>query len=201
MKVLVGCECSGIVRDAFLARGHEAISCDHEKSAMLGPHYQGDLFDLIDFPFDLAIIHPPCTHISVSGAHRFSDKKHDGRYYAGVSFFMRCVRASAHIPHVCIENPVCIMSSLFERPTQIIQPYNFGEDASKATCLWLRGLPPLRGTQYCPPRIVHANGKEYQRWSNQTDSGQNNLPPSENRSAIRAQTYLGIARAMADQWG
>ena len=142
MKVLVACEFSGTVRDAFLARGHEAMSCDLLPTESPGPHYQGDLFDVIDCPWDLAIFHPECTHIAVSGAAHFKEKKMDGRQQSAVSFFMRIVRRSEHIPMTCIENPICIMSGLYRKPDQIVQPYMFGHPESKATCLWLKGCPP-----------------------------------------------------------
>ena len=150
-----------------------------------GPHYQGSLFDLIDYPFDLAIFHPPCTHLSVSGSRHFEAKRMDGRQQAAVSFFMSIVRRSAHIPMTAIENPVCIMSSLYRKPDQIIQPWMFGHGETKATCLWLKGLPQLRATNIVggrEPRIHH-------------------MPPSADRWKLRSQTYAGIAAAMADQWG
>ena len=137
MKVLIACEYSGVVRDAFLLGGHEAMSCDILDTESPGPHYKGDLFDVIDYPWDLAIFHPPCTHLSVSGSRHFAEKKMDGRQQAAVSFFMRIVRQSSHIPKVAIENPVCIMSSLHRKPDQIIQPYMFGDPYMKTTCLWL----------------------------------------------------------------
>lgn len=195
MRVLVACECSGVVRDAFLAAGHEAMSCDIKPTQSPGPHYQGDVRDVLDYPWDLMIAHPPCTHLSVSGAHRFAEKRMDGRQQASASFFL--MLAKSDIPRICIENPVCMLSSLWRQPDQIIQPYEFGHDASKKTCLWLKGLPRLKPTQRVTGRVI--DGKE--RFENQTDSGQNRLPPSETRAADRAKTYAGIARAMADQWG
>jgi hypothetical protein len=142
MKVLVACEFSGVVRDAFIRRGHDAMSCDLLPTESPGPHYQGDLFDVIDYPWDLAIFHPECTHIAVSGAAHFAAKKMDGRQQAAVSFFMRVVRRSEHIPKTCIENPICIMSSLYRKPDQIVQPWMFGHGETKATCLWLKNTPP-----------------------------------------------------------
>lgn len=185
MKVLVACEYSGRVRDAFIKRGHEAVSCDLLPTDAPGPHYHGDLFDVIDYPWDLMIAHPPCTHLAVSGARHFDEKKLDGRQYAAVSFFMRLVRRTAHIPRVAIENPVCVMSSLWRKPDQIIQPWQFGHGETKATCLWLRGLPPLK-----PTNIVE--GRE---------SRIHKMPPSDDRWKLRSETYEGIANAMADQWG
>ena len=185
MKILVACEFSGVVRDAFIARGHEAMSCDLLPTEVPGPHYEGDVFDVIDYPWDMAIFHPPCTDLSVSGARHFAAKKLDGRQYASVAFFMRLQRASAHIEKTCTENPVCVMSSLWRKPDQIIQPWQFGHGETKATCLWLKGLPELKSTN-----IV--SGRE---------SRVHNMPPSVDRWKIRSMTYQGVADAMADQWG
>jgi hypothetical protein len=185
MRVLVACEYSGVVRDAFIGRGHDAMSCDLLPTERPGPHYQGDLFDVIDYPWDLAIFHPPCTHLSVSGSRHFEAKRMDGRQQAAVSFFMRIVRQSAHIPKTAIENPVCIMSSLWRKPDQVIQPWQFGHGETKATCLWLKGLPPL-----APTDIVDGRENRIHR-----------MPPSPDRWKERSKTYQGIADAMADQWG
>jgi len=185
MKVLIGCECSGSVRDAFARLGHEVLSCDIQESDAGGPHYQGDIFDVIDYPWDLAIFHPPCTDLSVSGARHFAEKKMDGRQYASVSFFMKLVKESAHIPRVAIENPVCIMSSRWRKPDQIVQPWQFGHGETKSTCLWLKGLPPLK-----PTDIVDGRDNRIHR-----------MPPSADRGKLRSITYSGIAKAMADQWG
>lgn len=190
-------EHTGVIRDAFIACGHDAISCDLLDTEAPGPHYKGNMFDLIDYPWDLAIFHPECTHLAVSGSLRFEEKRFDGRQQSSVAFFMRIVRQSSHIKRTAIENPVCIMSTLYRKPDQIIQPYQFGHDASKATCLWLKGLPLLKPTLLVEPRIV--DGKP--RWANQTDSGQNKLPPSKDRWKLRSATYKGIASAMAEQWG
>jgi hypothetical protein len=178
------------------------MSCDLLPTEVPGPHYAGDVRDLLHFPWDLLIAHPPCTHLSVSGAAHFDAKRLDGRQQAAVSFFMSL--AKADVPRIAIENPVCIMSSLWRRPDQIIQPYQFGHDASKSTCLWLKGLPPLRPTSFVEPRRVEwpvGSGEFVDRWDNQTDSGQNKLPPSDDRWKIRSETYTGIAQAMAAQWG
>jgi len=194
MRVLIACESSGIVREAFRARGHVAMSCDMKPSEQEGMHYQGDVRDVIHACWDLMVAHPPCTHLSVSGAAYFEQKIIDGRQQSAASFFMELARAD--IPLIAIENPVCIMSSVWREPDQIVQPYQFGHDASKATCLWLKGLPPLKPTKFIEPRYV--DGKP--RWSNQTDSGQNKLPPSDERATERSRTYQGIAEAMAEQW-
>ena len=119
------------------------MSCDLLPTDAPGPHYQGDLFDVIDYPWDLMIAHPPCTHLAVSGSKHFEAKRMDGRQQAAVSFFMQIVRRSAHIQRVAIENPVCIMSSMWRKPDQTIQPWMFGHGETKATCLWLKGLPKL----------------------------------------------------------
>jgi hypothetical protein len=142
LKVLVACEFSGVVRDAFIRLGHDAMSCDLLPTEAPGPHYCGDLFDVIDYPWDLAIFHPECTHLAVSGARHFAAKRMDGRQQAAVAFFMRIERRSAHIPATAIEQPISIMSSIHRRPDQIIQPWQFGHGETKATCLWLKSCPP-----------------------------------------------------------
>ena len=198
MKILVACEYSGRVRNAFSALGHDVLSADFEPAEDNSPyHYQGDCFDLInDQHFDMMIAHPPCTYLSVSGIHW--NKRTPGREEKteeALEFVRRLMLVN--IPLVAIENPVSVIASRIREPDQIIQPYQFGEDASKSTCLWLKGLPPLVGTKYVPGRKV--GGRE--RWANQTDSGQNNLSPSATRWKERSRTYQGIADAMASQWG
>lgn len=183
--MLVACESSGTVRDAFIRSGHDAMSCDLLPTDSPGPHYQGDVFDVIDYPWELMIGHPPCTHLSVSGSRHFAEKKLDGRQQAAVSFFMRLIRQSAHIPMVAIENPVCIMSRLYRKPDQIIQPWQFGHGETKATCLWLNGLPLLQ-----PTNIVEGRENRIHR-----------MPPSPDRWKERSKTFQGIADAMASQWG
>jgi hypothetical protein len=185
MRVLVACESSGAVRDAFIRGGHEAMSCDLLPTDSPGPHYQGDVFDVIDYPWDLAIMHPPCTHLSVSGSRHFAEKKMDGRQQSAVSFFMRLIKQSGHIPKIAIENPVCIMSSLYRKPDQIIQPWQFGHGETKATCLWLKGLPLLT-----PTNIVDGREQRIHK-----------MAPSPDRWKERSKTYAGIAQAFADQWG
>lgn len=183
MRVLIACEYSGRVRDAFIARGHEAMSCDLLPTDAPGPHYQGDVFDVIDYPWDLMIAHPPCTHLAVSGARHFAEKRMDGRQQAAVAFFMKLARAP--IAKIAIENPVCIMSSLYRPADQIVQPWMFGHGETKATCLWLKGLKPLRPTDIVDGREPRIHF----------------MPPSEDRWKLRSETYMGIAEAMADQWG
>lgn len=195
MKILIACEYSGKVRDSFRQRGHEAVSCDLLPTDVPGPHYQGDVFDIINDGWDMMIGFPPCTYVCVSGLHW--NKKVPGRQQKtdeAIEFFKKLL--SVDIPHIALENPVGCLSTYVRKPDQIIQPYQFGDDASKKTCLWLKNLPLLRPTKYIEPRIV--DGKP--RWSNQTDSGQNNLTPTEDRWKIRSETYTGIANAMADQW-
>ncbi len=195
MRVLIACESSGAVRDAFRARGHFAMSCDLLPSEQPGPHHQGDVRELLGQEWDLLIAHPPCTYLSVSGMHWTTRGLRDPKLTEDALDFVRLFM-NAPIERVAIENPVSVISSRIRKPDQIIQPYQFGHDASKKTCLWLKGLPLLKPTQMVEPRIV--NGK--QRWGNQTDSGQNKLPPSKDRWKLRSKTYEGIADAMAAQW-
>ena len=200
MRVLVACEYSGRVRDAFIKRGHEAVSCDLLPSDSPGPHYQGNVLNILHNDWDLMIAHPPCTYLSVSGLHwNKRDKERAKKTEEALEFVRRLLEAP--IEKIALENPVSCISSRIRKPTQIIQPYNFGEDASKRTCLWLKGLPELTPTEYFPPRVVEYKGKMVNRWGNQTDSGQNRLGPSEDRWKERSLTYQGIADAMADQWG
>lgn len=183
MKVLVACEYSGRVRDAFLARGHDAMSCDLLPTDAPGPHYQGDVFDIIGNGWDLMIAHPPCTDLAVSGARHFAAKIADGRQQRALDF----VRAllDAPIERIALENPISVISSKIRKPDQIIQPWQFGHGETKATCLWLKNLPPL-----VPTDIVDGREARVHR-----------MPPSADRWKKRSETYLGIAKAMADQWG
>jgi len=197
MRVLIACEYSGAVRDAFLDRGHYAMSCDllDCESLQSGDHYRGDVRDILDNGWDLMIAHPPCTYLCSSGLHW--NTRVPGRQALTVEAldFIRLL-LGAPIPRIAIENPVGCISTQIRKPDQIIQPYMFGDDASKQTCLWLKNLPALISTETVEPRII--DGKK--RWGNQTDSGQNKLPPSADRWKIRSTTYAGIAKAMADQW-
>lgn len=214
MNVLVACERTGRVRDAFRALGHRALSVDLLPSAAPGPHHVGDIFEfLASAPadlWDLLIAFPPCTYLSVSGLHW--NGRRPGRSVetdAALAFVERLWRLP--IKRKCLENPKgCINTRLAFMPKpQIIQPYQFGDDASKATCLWLDNLPRLRRAGAAvTPRIVNVVGSDLlgdpigtPRWSNQTDSGQNKLSPSPERAQLRAETYKGIAGAMAAQWG
>lgn len=191
MQVLIACEYSGTVRDAFIARGHDAISCDLLPSETPGPHYQGPVQDLLGYGWDLMIAHPPCTHLAVSGARWFKDKAQE---QAEALAFVRLLLA-APIPRIALENPVSIISSRIRKPDQIIQPWQFGHEASKTTCLWLKGLPPLTPTNVVGKgaRHVTKSGKSLPKWYN--------LPPSADRWKIRSATFQGIADAMANQWG
>lgn len=190
MRVLVACEFSGIVRDAFIARGHDAISCDLLPSEREGPHISGPVEVVLGEGWDLMIAFPPCTHLAVSGALHFKNKIKEQE--DALSFVHRLL--SAPIPKIALENPVGVISTKIRKPDQIIQPYQFGEDASKKTCLWLKGLPLLKPTCYVSPN-------EKGVWGNQTPSGQNKLGPSIDRWKLRSRTYQGIANAMAEQWG
>lgn len=250
LRVLVACEYSGAVRDAFAKLGHQAMSCDLLPSEAPGLHYRGDVRDVLDgwMPvtfagdcdpegegdceasgadvasclcigptqegveyreterglfgrpigarnWDLMVAHPPCTYLCSSGIHWNSRVPGRAALTEEAINFVRLL-LDAPIGRVAIENPIGVLSSRLRKPDQIIQPWQYGHDASKATCLWLQNLPPLTPTLLVEPRIV--GGKK--RWANQTDSGQNRLGPSPDRWKLRAETYQGIADAMADQW-
>ena len=192
MRVLIACEYSGTVRDAFRAQGHAAMSRDLLPTDRPGPHYQGDVFDIIGNDWDLMIAHPPCTHLAVSGAKHFAAKIADGRQAAALFFVQRLF--DAPIARIALENPVSIISSQIRRPDQIIQPWMFGHEATKTTCLWLKGLPHLVPTNIVGKgaRHVTKSGKSLPTWYN--------LPPSPLRWKIRSATFQGIADAMAAQW-
>lgn len=183
MKILIACEYSGTVRDAFIKAGHQAISCDLLPTDVQGPHYQGSVFDILDDGFDMMIAHPPCTHLAVSGARHFKAKQADGRQQEALDFVQRLL--DADIPRIALENPISIISSRIRKPDQIIQPWQFGHGETKATCLWLKNLPCLE-----PTNIV--DGREQRIWK---------LPPGKDRWKIRSKTFQGIADAMAQQWG
>lgn len=183
MKVLVACEYSGVVRDAFIKRGHFAMSCDLLPTDVPGPHYQGDVFDIINKDWDLMIAHPPCTHLAVSGARHFPAKIADGRQQAALDFVRMLLEAP--IGKIALENPISVISSKIRKPDQIIHPWMFGHGETKATCLWLKNLQPLT-----PTNVV--DGREQRIWK---------MPPSKDRWKERSKTYQGIADAMAAQWG
>ena len=193
MRVLVACEYSGTVRDAFRARGHDAMSCDLLPTDRTGPHHQGDVLDVIGDGWDLMVAHPPCTYLASSGLH-WNKRRPERAALTDKALAFVMALASAPIQRIAIENPIGALSSRWRKPDQIIQPWMFGEDASKATCLWLQGLPALRPTDVLP-------GGPKARRANQTASGQNRLGPSPDRWKIRSTTYQGIADAMAEQWG
>ena len=191
MRILIACEYSGRVRDEFLKLGHESMSCDLLPTDAPGPHYQGDVRDVLDYPWDMMIAHPPCTDLAVSGAAWFAKKRMAGQQQASASFFM--MLAKADIPKIVIENPVCVMSSLWRKPDQTIQPWMFGHMEQKATCLWLKNTPPLAPTNIVKDEMMLLPRNQRERL--------HYLPPSEDRWKLRSETYLGIAQAMASQWG
>lgn len=184
MRILVACEESQAVTKELRRLGHEAYSCDLLPCGGGYPswHIQVDALELLKIKWDMVLAFPPCTHLAVSGARYFEEKRKDGRQQAAIDFFMRFVNCDC--PRVAIENPVGIMSTHYRKPDQIIQPWQFGHGETKATCLWLRGLPPLK-----PTDIV--SGREQRVWR---------MPPGPDRAKMRARTYAGIARAMAEQW-
>jgi hypothetical protein len=196
MRVLIACEFSGTVREAFAKLGHDAWSCDLEPTSLPGNHYQGDMFDIVNDGWDLIIAHPPCTHLAVSGARHFEKKRADGRQQQGIDFFMRVVNID--VPKLAVENPIGIMSTLYRKPEQIIQPFEYGHEATKSTCLWLKGLPLLKPTNIVSKGefVTFPSGKRMNKWY--ADSSK--LSPKE-REKWRNKTFQGIADAMADQWG
>lgn len=184
LRVLVACEYSGRVREAFRKLGHDAISCDLLPSEDNSPHHhQGDVFDLIGNGFDLMIAHPPCTHLSVSGARHFAAKRESGVQQEALEFVRNLM--AAPIERIAIENPISIISSQIRKPDQIIQPWQFGHGETKATCLWLKNLPKLT-----PTNIVEGREAKVHR-----------MPPGPDRWKERSRTYQGIADAFAAQWG
>ena len=192
MRVLIACEYSGTVRDAFIRAGHYAASCDLLPSeSPLGDHYQCRVLDILDHDWDLMIAHPPCTHLAVSGARWFKDKHQEQQQ--ALKFVRQLL--DAPIPLIALENPVSIISSHIRKPDQIIQPWQFGHEATKTTCLWLKGLPHLIPTNLVSKGDRHTtkSGKSLPTWYN--------LPPSADRWKIRSATFKGIANAMAEQWG
>ena len=196
MRVLVACEFSGRVRDAFIKRGHDAVSCDLLPTDSPGPHFECDVLDVLRNGWDLMIAHPPCTYLCASGLHwNKRDPSREVKTQRALEFIRTLMNAP--ITSIAIENPVGRIGTAIRPASQYIQPYEFGHDASKRTGLWLINLPKLKPTHYIEPRMV--NGK--QRWGNQTDSGQNKLAPSKDRWKERSMTYIGIAEAMAEQWG
>jgi hypothetical protein len=231
LRVLVGCEYSGRVRDAFLARGHDAVSCDLLPSDVPGPHYQGDVRDILDDGWDLGIFFPDCTYLTHSAEWCYKDdpgkKMRPGVLYGAerrqaredALAFVRLL-LDARIPKIALENPVGAISTRIRPASQYVQPYQFGDDASKKTGLWLKNLPPLVPTKMIPPRYVCCgevldldgvglygcpnccgDNKPLPRWGNQTNGGQNKHGPSDDRWKIRSYTWPGLADAMGEQWG
>lgn len=183
MKVLIACEYSGRVRDAFIAKGHDAWSCDLLPTDAPGPHFQCDVADILNNDWDLMIAHPPCTHLAVSGARHFAAKKASGVQDAALDFVRMLL--NANITKIALENPISIISSRIRKPDQIIQPWQFGHGETKSTCLWLKNLPKL-----VPTNIVDGRSDRIHK-----------MPPSPDRWKLRSTTYQGIADAMAEQWG
>lgn len=183
MKILIGCEFSGIVRDAFAAQGHYAVSCDILPSESPGNHYQGNVLNILADGWDLGVFHPPCTHLAVSGARWFPEKRKNGSQQAAIDFFLAL--ANAPISKIAVENPVSIMSTVWRKPDQVIQPWQFGHIETKATCLWLKNLPKLVPTEITKIRLSRIH----------------EMPPGPDRWKIRSRTFKGIAAAMAAQWG
>lgn len=181
MKILVACEYSGTVRDAFKAKGHDVMSCDLLDTDVPGNHYKGNVFDILNDGWDLMIAHPPCTHLAVSGARWFKEKKEE--QIEALNFVKMLF--DAPIEKIALENPISIISSKIRKPDQIIQPWMFGHGETKATCLWLKNLPKL-----IPTDIVEGREQRIHK-----------LPPTPDRWKIRSKTFEGIARAMAEQWG
>ena len=200
MRILVACEYSGTVRDAFAAKGHDAWSCDILPTDVPGNHYQGDVKDILHEGWDMVISHPPCTYLTVSGNRWYKDQYKDkfptrqqDRENA-IDFFM--MFANANIEKIAIENPIGIMSSKYRKPNQVIQPWMFGHKQNKATCLWLKNLPNLVPTNIVGPMPKNATGDEKKKWN-----AIHLLTPSPDRWKLRSKTFDGIAAAMADQWG
>jgi hypothetical protein len=195
MKVLVACEYSGIVRDAFAAKGHNAWSCDILPTESPGNHFEGDVLEHLDKGWDLMIAHPPCTHLAVSGARWFAEGKKPWSLQEEALDFVRKL-LDAPINKIALENPVSVISTKIKKPNQIIQPFQYGHDVTKKTCLWLKNLPNLKPTKIVKPDIVLVNGKKMSRMHYESFK-----LPSKERSKVRSKFYTGIAEAMADQWG
>jgi len=192
-RVLVACEFSGVVREAFRKRGWDAWSCDLLPTEIPGQHIQGDVLKVLRRGWDLLIAFPPCTHLAVSGARHFAAKRADGRQQEGIDFFMEFVNAP--VEHICIENPVGIMSTVFQKPSQIIQPWMFGHEAQKTTCLWLKNLPLLVPTKIVGHGefVTFKSGKRHPKWYAEAfKTGQH--------GHLRSKTFQGVANAMAKRW-
>ncbi len=203
MRVLVACEYSGRVRDAFIAKGHDAISCDLLPTESPGPHFQGDVFEFLRYnKFDLMIAHPPCTYLTLCGNKWFLPKFSErfpnrlNQRQEAIQFFKKLFAVNIH--KICIENPIGIMSTRLRKPDQIIQPFEFGHPVRKSTCLWLKNLPPLFKTKLVEaPMDVFASGNRQSKWHTETG----HIKDAGERSKARSKTFQGIADAMAEQWG
>ena len=192
MKVLVACEFSGVVREAFRAKGHNAWSCDLLPTEQGSHHIQDDVLDWLEADWDLMIAHPPCTHLAVSGAAWFYKKKKQQK--EALQFVKKLMEAP--IPHIAVENPVSIISTRIRKPDQIIQPYEFGEPVKKTTCLWLKNLPKLKPTKIVKPKLTTLKtGAKFSTWDYKISMNH------KERSHLRSITFKGIANAMANQWG
>lgn len=203
MRVLIACEWSGRVRDAFIRKGHDAMSCDLLDTAVPGPHYKGDVRDILYDRWDMVVSFPPCTHLASSGAAWFEEKRKDGRQQEAIDFFMLFTDLP-DCSRVAIENPVGIMSRLYRKPDQIIQPWWFGHPRTKKTCLWLKGLPLLVPTCMVEPEFqMNRDGTVFKdRKGKRYSPDHYNMPFSRDpeRARLRGQTYQGVAEAMAEQW-
>lgn len=197
-RILIACEFSGVVRDAFLRYGHDAMSCDLLPTETPGPHYQGDVLDIIGDGWDLMVAHPPCQYLAISGIHWNNRIPGRAEQTAAALDFVRAL-LNASIPHIALENPVGVISTHIRKPDQYIHPWQFGHTEAKKTGLWLKNLPPLMATRILMPTDFQDNGAP--RWENQTATGQNRLGPSPDRWKLRSTTYPGIADAFASQWG
>lgn len=205
MNILVGCEKSAIVREAFRAKGHNVISCDLQPTEIPGPHYQGDIFDIINDGFDMMVVFPPCTHLAVSGARHFAKKRADGRQQEALNFVKKLMEAN--IKKISLENPIGIISSEIRQPDQIINPYYFGDPVPKKTCLWLKNLPKLiwraeddlfgQKTLVKPEYLIYKSLKTKSGFSHYSIFGKLGKGHGDERS----KTFPGIAKAMAEQWG
>jgi len=192
MKILIACEYSGTVRDAFRALGHDAMSCDLLPTEREGPHYQGSVLDILGDGWDMMVAHPPCTHLAVSGAAHFAKKRASGVQDEALDFVRLLLNAP--IPKIALENPISIISSRIRKPDQIVHPWQFGHETTKATCLWLKGLPLLVPTKIVSKgeRQVYASGKSSPIWHAKSGGGS---------GKARSMTFQGMADAMAAQWG
>ena len=215
MRVLIACEFSGIVRDAFRGKGHDAWSCDLfpcESEHWVDFHHQGDVLDILGDGWDMMIAHPPCTHLALAGAPSFEKKRKDGRQQQGIDFFMSMINAPIY--KICVESLMCIMSTVYRQPDQVIQPYYFGDKAQKTTWLWLKGLKPLfhaAEPTLFGDSVTHVDRGEFFEYTNKKTGERKRVPKwyadaffdgtsAEDRSKLRSRTFQGIADAMADQW-